>query len=248
MSFVGASKTGLCHEVTRPLPLEAVNGPLDPQSLMSRRGALLKAGACLAASSCLSAFGSVPAADSSPITVPAYFWSQKRWVWLQRAATGEEIKLVYWANGAVIPEAYQKLSWFLRDLRFERMIAESSPVIGRALNDGRLVRNQVTQWALMDPIVLDVLYAYSAWLAGYGMSRPLVVTSGFRHFLSNELTEGAELAGWHPRAGAVDFTIPGVSAENAARFGIWLAGGGVGLYRSKNFTHVDRGRVRAWSS
>jgi uncharacterized protein YcbK (DUF882 family) len=128
------------------------------------------------------------------------------------------------------------------------MIADRSPVIVKALNEGGLATNQVTQWALMDPIVLDVLYAYSAWLAVYSISRPLDVTSGFRHFLSNELTEGAALAGWHPRAGAIDFRIPGVSAEHSARFGMWLAGGGVGLYRSKDFTHVDRGRVRSWSS
>lgn len=235
-------------ELIRPAPFKPAMGPLDPQCLTTRRGALKRAGACLAASSSLSAFAIAPSWDGRPLAAPSAFWSQSRWVWLRRAATGEEIKLVYWANGAVIPEAYQKLSWFLRDLRFERMIADRSPVIVKALNEGGLATNQVTQWALMDPIVLDVLYAYSAWLAVYSISRPLDVTSGFRHFLSNELTEGAALAGWHPRAGAIDFRIPGVSAEHSARFGMWLAGGGVGLYRSKDFTHVDRGRVRSWSS
>ena len=64
----------------------------------------------------------------------------------------------------------------------------------------------------------DVLYAYSAWLAGFEIQRPLEITSGFRHLINNDyMTEG------------------GVK-------------GGVGIYPTRNFVHVDSGRVRSWTS
>ncbi len=226
-------------EIVRP-------APLDPQALMTRRGALGFAAACLAGATSLSAFGATPEFGLSPQTAPGAFWSQPRWVWLKRADTGEEVRLVYWADGKLIPDAYKAISWFLRDRRFQSWMATDSPVIAKAVRDGRISPAQVTPWAMMDPVVLDICYAYGSWLQLYGLARPLLATSGFRHFLSNELTEGAALASWHPKGGALDFHIPGVPVEYVARFGQWLAGGGVGLYRSKNFTHVDRGRVRSW--
>ena len=222
---------------------------MDPLGLMTRRGVLSKAAAVIAGTLSLSAFAIAPDWGSySENAVPGAFWSQPRWVWLKRADTGEEIRITYWNDGALIDAAYRQLSWFLRDHRFQKLISVDSPVLARATLSGRLSRQQITPWALMDPVVLDILFAYSSWLHSYGLSRALVITSGFRHFITNEMTEGASLASWHPRAGAVDFFIPGVPVEQTARFGQWLAGGGVGLYRSKNFTHVDRGRVRSWSS
>lgn len=229
---------------TPPLGLK----PLDPQGFLSTRRALIGALAAAAISTNLPAFAVTPEWGKSPAEISGDFWTQQRWVWLKRAGTNEEIRLVYWANGQLIPEAYQQLSWFLRDRRFEQMLSTESPIITKAVSSGRLTPAQKTPWALMDPVTLDILYAYSAWLHVYGLSRPLMVTSGFRHFISNEQTEGAALASWHPKAGAVDFYIPGVSVEQVARFGQWLAGGGVGLYLKKNFTHVDRGRVRSWQS
>ena len=62
------------------------------------------------------------------------------------------------------------------------------------------------------------------------------------------MTEGSVRDSWHTKAGAADLFVPGVPIEQVSRCGTWLAGGGVGLYRDKNFTHVDRGRVRSWVS
>lgn len=221
--------------------------PLDPLALLleGRRG-FLRAGIATALATSTAAFATAPDWGKQEKAAPAAFWTQERWVWLKHAVTGEEIKTVYWANGKLIEDAYQKISWFLRDRRFERMVASDDRVILSAIKSGRLSKAQITPWALFDPIVLDIAYAHCAWLHVYGLSRPLLVTSGFRHFLTNEMTEGAALAGWHPKAGALDFFVPGVPVEQVARFGTWLAGGGVGLYRKKNFTHVDRGRVRQW--
>lgn len=222
--------------------------PMDPLKLLDGKRAFLKAAAAVPLATCLSAFASAPDWGKTPQQAPGAFWTQERWVWLKRADTGEEIRLVYWANGQLIPQAYENISWFLRDRRFEKMLASDSPVIANAVSLGRVTKQQLTPWALMDPVVLDILYAHCAWLNAYGLARPLMVTSGFRHFITNLLTEGAALASWHPKGGAVDFFISGVPAELVARFGSWLAGGGVGLYPNKNFIHVDRGRVRIWTS
>jgi len=64
----------------------------------------------------------------------------------------------------------------------------------------------------------DVLYAYSAWLAGFEIPRPLEITSGFRHLITNDyMTEGGFK-------------------------------GGVGIYPTRNFVHGDCGRVWSWTS
>lgn len=222
--------------------------PMDPQGFLSRRRALLGAVAAIAGATSLSAFGVEPDWGKTSIQPPSSFWTQPRWVWLKHATTGEEIRFVYWADGQLIQSAYEQASWFLRDRRFEKMLKANDPVIKNAVSAGKVKAAQLTPWALMDPIVLDILYAHGAWLQVYGMPRALMVTSGFRHFITNALTEGAALAGWHPKAGAADFFIPGVPVEQVARFGRYLAGGGVGLYPSKNFIHVDRGRVRSWTT
>jgi uncharacterized protein YcbK (DUF882 family) len=174
------------------------------------------------------------------------FWSQPRWVWLRRPSTGEEIKRVYWADGQMISQAYHDISWFMRDARFERMLQTRDLKIFKALSDGYISREQLTPWALMDPILLDILYAHCGWLQYHNLSAPLLITSGFRHILTNADTEGAAFDSWHTKAGAGDLVVPGIDPKALASYGRWLSGGGVGLYVRKNFVHVDRGRVRSW--
>ncbi len=227
-------------------PTVAAFQPMDPLGLMNRRGFLQAAFGAAAGATTLGAFATTPEWGAAATTPPEGFWSQPRWVWLRRNSTGEEIKIQYWADGQLNRQAHEQISWFLRDRRFENLLSNQSPVLTNALKRGELSTAQMTPWALMDPIVIDILYAYCSWLRVYGLLRPLEVTSGFRHFLTNLMTEGAARDSWHTKAGAVDFVVPGVPVEQVARFGQWLAGGGVGLYRSKNFTHVDRGRVRSW--
>jgi uncharacterized protein YcbK (DUF882 family) len=174
------------------------------------------------------------------------FWEKPRWVWLKRHATGEQIKVVYWQDGQIIPQAHSDISWFLRDVRFEHMLAARDPHIRLALNRGAITAAHLSPWTLMDPVLIDILYAYSSWLQFYNISSPLVMTSGFRHLITNTLTEGAARDSWHMKGGAGDFLVNGVNIAALARFGQWLAGGGVGLYTRRNFIHVDRGRVRSW--
>lgn len=174
------------------------------------------------------------------------FWTAPRWVWLHRQSNGSSVKLIYWRDGHLIPEAYQQLSWFLRDTTFERMMNTGDKRLTDAIRSGRISQEFVTPWMMVDPVLLDILYAYCGWLSFHGVQKPLLVTSAFRHPITNEQTEGASRSSWHMRAGAVDMTVPGVSSAHVANFGRWLQGGGVGHYVDKNFVHVDRGALRSW--
>jgi uncharacterized protein YcbK (DUF882 family) len=154
---------------------------------------------------------------------------------------------VYWRDGRLSEEAHRQISWLLRDVRFERMLSARHPLIARALDLGIARRDGLDFQVPIDPRVLDQLYAYSAWLAAFGVDRPLEVTSGFRHVITNDyMTEGGVRGGPHIEGKAVDFTLPGIETRRLASFGLWLRAGGVGVYPSQNFVHLDSGPVRSW--
>ncbi|EPZ4330930.1 YcbK family protein, partial [Pseudomonas aeruginosa] len=45
---------------------------------------------------------------------------------------------------------------------------------------------------------------------------------------------------------AADIHIPGMSTQVLANMGKMIAVGGVGLYPSRGFIHVDTGSLRSW--
>lgn len=174
------------------------------------------------------------------------FWTRDRTLWARRTSTGEVIKSTYWANGQLVQSEYERLCWFARDTTLERMVREKSPHVQRALDSGRFTEAQISQWTLMNPIIFDVHYAYTSWLAWFNMARPIEWTSAFRHPITNAVIEGSARDSWHMRGGAIDARIPGVPVEQVGRFSQWLGAGGVGIYMSKSFLHSDAGRVRSW--
>lgn len=175
------------------------------------------------------------------------FWERPRWVWLRRAVTGEQIRVVYWKDGRLLQGPYRQVCWLLRDVRFERMVQAGHPMIKRALDAGIVRPGELHVAVEMAPHVMDLLYAYSAWLAAYGVQRPLEITSGFRHVITNDyMTEGAVRGSLHVQGKAVDLALPGIDVSKLGGFGLWLRGGGVGIYQAQNFIHLDAGRVRSW--
>jgi uncharacterized protein YcbK (DUF882 family) len=175
------------------------------------------------------------------------FWERPRWVWLRRAVTGEQLRVVYWRDGRLLEEPYRQICWLLRDVRFERMVRSGHPMIKRALDAGVVRPGELHVAVEMAPHAIDLLYAYSAWLAAYGVQRPLEITSGFRHVVTNDyMTEGAVRGSFHVQGKAVDLALPGVDVARLGSFGQWLRGGGVGIYQTQNFIHLDVGRVRSW--
>ena len=155
---------------------------------------------------------------------PTDFWSLPRELWLYRPASkgqprAEQVRVVYWADGRIIPEGYIQLCNILRDV-------------------------QAGQAVQFDLVMLDIARGVYGWLRANGIDRPLIVNSGYRSSHTNA-NEGGKRNSLHMRAQAMDLRIEGVSADALSRFGRYLAGGGVGYYPGR-FTHLDRGRVRHW--
>lgn len=148
------------------------------------------------------------------------FWDLPRELWLYRPETKEQVRAVYWADGALVPEGYDAICRLLRDTHM----------------------NLAVQF---DLVALDIIRGLYGWLQTAGADRPLIAYSGYRHPQTNA-SEGGVRNSLHTRAQAVDVGISGVSNESIARFGLYLSGGGVGFYPGKHFTHLDRGRVRFW--
>ena len=216
-------------------PLSPVGAPaLQALDLaMPTRRQFLKASACVPM--VLSAQMSWAQEDYHP----QGFWEQPRTIWMKRAATGEEIFTTYWADGQLIDAEYRKLCWFMRDLRMESSI--------RSLQSkGRPVPSELYAASTISLVLLDILYATNGWLAYHNMSRPLLLNSGFRHRVTNSQTEGAAFDSRHVKGGAGDIDIAGVNPASVSAYGVWIAGGGVGWYPGKKFTHVDDGRLRFW--
>jgi uncharacterized protein YcbK (DUF882 family) len=183
--------------------------------------------------------GPLQAQGASPSAGISDFWSRPRTVWLKRPSTGEQIRTTYWADGQLIAHEYERLSWFLRDPRMQARIA-------RLASARRAVPQGWYPAVGMDLVLLDILYAVGGWLEAFDMGRPLIVTSAFRHPVTNAGIEGAVKDSQHTRGAASDIVIPDVPASRVSAFGVWLRAGGVGFYPSKGFTHVDGGRRRTW--
>ena len=76
------------------------------------------------------------------------------------------------------------------------------------------------------------------------------VVSGFRHPKYNLMLrkKGKEVArdSQHTHGTAVDFNIPGVSVEKLHEWAKAQKLGGVGIYLSSKFVHMDTGPIRFW--
>lgn len=84
-----------------------------------------------------------------------------------------------------------------------------------------------------------------------GKFHPFVITSGLRTQATNSRIEGAARNSMHlPDENgffrAVDIHSPAVPPKEIAALAKLAQEGGVGIYSSRGFIHVDTGRVRTW--
>lgn len=100
----------------------------------------------------------------------------------------------------------------------------------------------------MDPKLIDCLYLIQGWLRAKGKPYVIHILSGYRTSAHNRKLEreGAAKNSLHMRAMAADIRIPGVSARDIAQLAKAIGVGGVGIYPSKGFIHVDTGDKRSW--
>lgn len=137
--------------------------------------------------------------------------------------TGETLDTTYWADGGYIPESLSAIDRVLRDHR-----------------SGEVER--------IDPRLLDLLHSLQGRMESKAAFH---VISGYRSPNTNSTlrtTGGGGVAkkSLHMRGMAIDIRLPGHRLLDLHRAAKSLKQGGVGLYRTSDFVHVDVGRVRYW--
>jgi uncharacterized protein YcbK (DUF882 family) len=157
------------------------------------------------------------------------FWLKPRTLDLIRPASGERVKLLYWKDGDMVESAYQQFCHLLRDVQGKR----SAPI---------------------DPKLLEILWATQAFIARFGMTKPLEVLSGYRTPESNQRLreEGIPAArkSLHLEGRAADIRIGNLHEEVLGELIQSFKQGGVGFYfrasAKGGWIHTDTGLQRAW--
>jgi uncharacterized protein YcbK (DUF882 family) len=151
---------------------------------------------------------------------------QKYVLHLHHLHTGEDLDVVYRIGDRYIPEALDKLNYFLRDHR----------------------TNDVSHY---DPKEFDVLHSV---LVRLGRPNSTIdVVCGYRTPWSNNFLRtrsavtGVAKNSQHMLAKAIDIRIPGVQTRTLRDVALSLKAGGVGYYPVSQFVHVDVGPVRTWT-
>lgn len=149
------------------------------------------------------------------------FWNQPRKLNLKRMGSDEHIDLVFWKNGNIDHNNYQKITSLLRDV----------------------VQDQIHP---IDLKLLNLLCAIQAWLVSYGYTAPINIHSGYRSKKTNQQTEGAAKNSYHVRGKAIDFSVDNLSPNHLTTIAKAFEVGGVGFYPGRDFIHIDTGDVRYW--
>lgn len=159
----------------------------------------------------------LPLAENEQVS----FWNQPRKLFLKRLETNEQANIYYFADGKVNMQGYKVASYILRDVKQNKMIG-------------------------IDLKLLDLVCAVQAWLRYYGVTSPIIVHSGYRTAKTNDGLEGAAKKSMHLQGRAIDFSVPGLSPIILAKIAAQFKAGGIGIYQSSKFIHLDTGGIRVW--
>ena len=144
---------------------------------------------------------------------------------MTNAHTGESLNIIYRIGDVYIPEALDRLNYFLRD-------------------------HNTQDVSTYDPKEFDVLHAMMSRLGQ--VDGVITVMCGYRTAETNEaLRHGSVRTGvaehsQHMEGHAIDLRVPGVSTVALRDAALSLHAGGVGYYPVSQFVHVDVGPVREW--
>ena len=139
--------------------------------------------------------------------------------------TGESLDIVYRIGNTYLPDALEKLNYFLRD------------------HNTQDVSNY-------DPKEFDVLHAMMARLGK--LNSAIEVVCGYRTpetnsaLRQNSPQTGVAEHSQHMEGHAIDLRVPGVTTAKVRDAALSLKAGGVGYYPVSQFVHVDVGPVREW--
>lgn len=139
--------------------------------------------------------------------------------------TNQHIDIVYRRGGDYLPDALEKLDYYLRDWR----------------------TGEIHHYK---PQVFDLLhYLLNSVHQADG---EINVICGYRIPKTNEFLRtrnahtGVAEKSLHMQAEAIDIRLPSVPIARLRDAALELHRGGVGFYEASNFVHVDVGRVRRW--
>ena len=136
--------------------------------------------------------------------------------------TGETLRARYFESGQYCADSLGQVSYLLRDFR---------------TGDIRSI----------DPSLLDILFDLQVMADRHA---PFEVISGYRSPATNAMlrrgSDGVAPHSMHLLGRAIDVRLQGYSTAKVAQFARTMGRGGVGLYPSSDFVHVDTGRVRFW--
>ncbi len=140
--------------------------------------------------------------------------------------TGESLDIVYRLGNLYVPEALEKLNYFLRDHNTQDVVDYS-------------------------PKEFDVLHALMSRLGR--VNSVIDIVCGYRTpetnaaLRRNSPRTGVAEHSQHMEGHAIDIRVPGVSTAQLRNAALSLRAGGVGYYPKSQFVHVDVGPVRQWS-
>ncbi|HUN92307.1 MAG TPA: DUF882 domain-containing protein [Burkholderiaceae bacterium] len=180
------------------------------------------AGAALAAAV---GAGGVPATVRAAATLrgpagdPA-FWKRPRELWITRPQVGEQLRAVYWSDGRVQQEGYQRINRLYRDV----MAGQQRPISIDLLDLNYVMQTAVHR--LLSP-------------------RPLVLISGFRTAQTNARVGGVE-PNIHFTGQADDSVYERMSLADNYRLARYFQVGGLGFYPDRGSIHKDVGPRRSW--
>lgn len=145
---------------------------------------------------------------------------------LQNLHTGESLDIVYRIGDTYIPEALEKLDYFLRDHYTQDVVS-------------------------YDPKEFDVLHSVMQRL--HRPNGVIDIVCGYRTPETNEAlrdaspNSGVAEHSQHMEGHAIDIRVPGVTTARLRNAALSLHEGGVGYYPVSRFVHVDVGPVRQWT-
>ena len=169
--------------------------------------------------------GMVAAANMGAGGVGVGTSTQRYMLRLHHTHTGEDINIVYRVGDTYLPEAIEKLNYFLRDHRTQDI-------------------------ADYDPTEFDLLHAVMTRLRRPG--GVIDIVCGYRTPESNEYLRsrsaetGVAEHSQHMLGKAIDIQVPGVRTLALRNAALAIGAGGVGYYPTSRFVHVDVGPVREW--
>ena len=136
--------------------------------------------------------------------------------------TKEYLTVTYKRRGRYDENALQQINQLMRDWREDELVK-------------------------MDPHVIDLLWEVHHEV---GAKEPIWVVCGYRSTATNSQlrrrSSGVAKFSQHMSGKAIDFHIPGVALERICEAGLRAQRGGVGIYPSSGFVHMDTGSVRHW--